>query len=161
MSKFKTSPLTLKEANEFVLKYHRHNGKMPTHRFSIGAIYNNELVGVAIIGNPCSRRLNNKYLVEVRRLCVKDDSPKNTCSYLYGRCWNIWQMMGGKKIITYTYASESGSSMRAVNWLNDHTVIPRKKEWNNWKSRKNRNEQISNYQLKFRWVKELNGKEKG
>ena len=34
-------PLSLKEANEFVTKHHRHNKKCAGHKFSIGAMYKN------------------------------------------------------------------------------------------------------------------------
>ena len=34
-------PLSLKEANEFVTKHHRHNKKCAGHKFSVGAMYKN------------------------------------------------------------------------------------------------------------------------
>ena len=45
-------PMSLKEANDFVTKYHRHNKKCAGHKFSIGAMEGDRLVGVAIIGRP-------------------------------------------------------------------------------------------------------------
>ena len=48
----KVIPLSLKEANEFVTKHHRHNKKCTGHKFSIGAEYQGKLVGVAIVGRP-------------------------------------------------------------------------------------------------------------
>ena len=48
----KIVPLSLKEANEFVTKYHRHNKKCQGYKFSLGAIFKNELVGVVIVGRP-------------------------------------------------------------------------------------------------------------
>ena len=35
----KVIPLSLKEANEFVTKYHRHNKKCAGHKWSVGAIF--------------------------------------------------------------------------------------------------------------------------
>jgi len=148
---FSVVPLSLKEANDFVTKYHRHNKKTVGHKFSIGAIHQDDLVGVAIIGRPVSRHLDEKFTVEVLRVCVKDDSPRNTCSFLYGRCWRIWQAMGGKKILTYTLAIESGSSMKAVGWEKVHTTKP-VKIGKGWTNRGNgRVWQPVNSQLKFRW----------
>ena len=66
----KVIPLSLKEANEFVTKYHRHNKKCTGHKFSIGAEYKGKLVGVAIIGRPVARKLDDKFTLEINRNCV-------------------------------------------------------------------------------------------
>lgn len=44
--------LTLADANAFVTEHHRHNKKCQGHKFSIGAVHEGELVGVAIVGRP-------------------------------------------------------------------------------------------------------------
>ena len=44
---FKTIPLSLKAANDFVTSHHRHNKKTAGHKFSLGVLKENELVGVA------------------------------------------------------------------------------------------------------------------
>ena len=71
-------PLTLADANAFVTLHHRHNKKVQGHKFSIGATENNNLVGVAIIGRPVSRHLDDGLTMEVTRLTVLDNAPKNT-----------------------------------------------------------------------------------
>jgi|TARA_B100001093_G_C26690945_1_gene954779 hypothetical protein len=152
---FITVPLTLKEANEFVTTHHRHNKKCQGHRFSIGCIKDNDMVGVAICGRPLSRRLDSQFVLEVLRVCIKDPAPKNACSYLYARAWKIWQSMGGNKILTYTLASESGASMRAVGWDKVSETKPLSKNAKGWETRDNRQTQPVNFQLKFRWEKEL------
>jgi len=152
---FITVPLTLKEANEFVTTHHRHNKKCQGHRFSIGCIKDNDMVGVAICGRPLSRRLDSQLVLEVLRVCIKDPAPKNACSYLYARAWKIWQSMGGNKILTYTLASESGASMRAVGWDKVSETKPLSKNAKGWETRDNRQTQPVNFQLKFRWEKEL------
>ena len=103
-------PISLREAREFVGNFHRHNKPPQGGKFAIGASYDDRLVGVAIVGNPVARRMMDGFTAEVVRVCVQDDAPKNTCSFLYGRCWRIWQQMGGKRMITYTLQSEAGSS---------------------------------------------------
>ena len=89
---YRTVPVSLKAANDFITEHHRHNKKVTGHKFSIGALYNNKMVGVAIIGRPVSRHLDEKYTVEVLRVCIQDPAPKNACSFLYGRAWRIWQL---------------------------------------------------------------------
>jgi|TARA_B100001939_G_scaffold300634_1_gene276694 hypothetical protein len=152
---FSCIPLTLKKANEFVEKHHRHNKKCQGHRFSLGILYYNELVGVAICGRPLARKIDQELTLEVLRVCIKEPSPKNACSFIYGKCWSIWKKMGGKKIITYTLATESGSSMKAVGWKKVSETKPFK-EGKGWTTRKNRIWQPVNSILKYRWENAAN-----
>ena len=149
-------PLSLKEANEFVTKYHRHNKKCAGHKFSIGAVYKNEIVGVVIVGRPVARKLDNRFTLEINRNCVLDTAPKGTCSFLYSRAIKIWQTMGGKKIITYTLETESGSSLKAVNFNKETTVQTFKKN-TGWTTRTNRIWQEVQATPRIRWGKEFNG----
>ena len=151
-----TIPLSLKEANEFVTKYHRHNKKCAGHKFSIGAVYKNEIVGVVIVGRPVARKLDNRFTLEINRNCVLDTAPKGTCSFLYSRVIKIWQTMGGKKIITYTLETESGSSLKAVNFNKETTVQTFKKN-TGWTTRTNRIWQEVQATPRIRWGKEFNG----
>ena len=155
MSKYlKVIPLSLKEANNFIDKYHRHNKRCAGHKFSIGAEYQGKLVGVAIIGRPVARKLDDKLTLEINRNCVLDDAPKGTCSFLYARAIKIWQSMGGKKIITYTLKTESGSSLKAVNF-NQETTVQTFKKNTGWITRANRVWQKVQATPRIRWGKEL------
>lgn len=111
-------PLTLRVANDFVAKHHRHSERTARNggKFAIGAEAAGRLVGVAIVGNPVSASLMDGVTAEVLRVCVLPDAPRNTCSFLYGRCWRIWQQMGGQRMITYTLSKESGASLRGAGW---------------------------------------------
>ena len=150
----KVVPLSLKEANEFVTKYHRHNKKCQGHKFSLGAIFKNELVGVVIVGRPVSRRLDDKLTLEINRNCVLDNAPKGTCSFLYSKAIKVWQTMGGKKIITYTLNYESGSSLKAVNFKKEKLVQIFKKN-TGWTTRANRVWQEVQKTPRIRWGMEL------
>tara|TARA_R100001082_G_C4226712_1_gene101504 strand:- start:54 stop:512 length:459 start_codon:yes stop_codon:yes gene_type:complete len=145
----KVIPISIKEANEFVLNFHRHSKPTQGGKFAIGATTEN-LVGVAIVGRPISRRLDNTFTAEVLRVCVSETSPKNTCSFLYGRCWRIWQQMGGNKLITYTLKKESGASLKGVGWK----IMGETGGWKDnkgWTTRPQREWQPIYGQLKFRW----------
>ena len=72
------------------------------------------LVGAAIAGRPVSRMLDNGQTIEVTRL-VSDGTP-NACSCLLGAMRRVARAMGYARIITYTLASESGTSLRAAGW---------------------------------------------
>lgn len=54
MSSLFAVPLTLREANDFVAQFHRHNGRTSRDggKFAIGCSDGDQLVGVAIVGRP-------------------------------------------------------------------------------------------------------------
>ena len=145
-------PIKLKEANEFVTNFHRHNKQVQGCKFCIGASSIDGLVGIAIVGRPISLHKDDGLTAEVTRLCVLDSSPKGTCSFLYSASWRAWKAMGGTRIITYTLQSESGSSLRGSGWkvLHESPAVKHK----GWQSRPNREWQEVTGQAKFCWSKE-------
>ena len=107
-------PVSLKEANAFVERYHRHHKPVVGHKFSIGATDGETIVGVAIVGRPVSRYLDDGMTLEVTRCCT--DGTRNACSILYSAAWRAARAMGYKKIITYILESESGVSLKASGY---------------------------------------------
>lgn len=107
-------PIPLAEANAFVERNHRHHGKTAGHKFSIAAARAGRIVGVAIVGRPVSRYLDDGWTLEVNRLCT--DGTKNACSFLYAAAWRAARAMGYKRLVTYILESESGTSLRAAGW---------------------------------------------
>lgn len=72
------------------------------------------LVGVAIIGRPVARMWDNGQTVEVTRLAT--DGTPHVCSMLYAAAWRAAKALGYTRLITYTQAGETGSSLRAAGW---------------------------------------------
>lgn len=107
-------PIKFKEAAEFVRRHHRHHKPPCGHLFSVAAAEDNMIVGVAIIGRPVSRLLDNGFTAEVTRLCT--DGTKNVCSMLYAAAWRAARALGYKRLITYILSSESGVSLKAAGW---------------------------------------------
>lgn len=107
-------PISLKDANDYVEAKHRHHRKTQGHKFSIGVYEGNTLHGVAIVGRPLSRFLDDGMTLEVLRLCT--DGTYNACSILYGRSAKIAKDMGYTKIITYILQDELGTSLKASGW---------------------------------------------
>lgn len=107
-------PVFQKEAFAFVAKYHRHHKKPVGSIFQVAVSNGNEIVGVAIVGRPVARMLQNGTTAEVTRLCT--NGTPNACSMLYSACWRIAKNMGYVKLITYILESETGISLRASNW---------------------------------------------
>ncbi|MCM1062065.1 MAG: hypothetical protein NC452_17510 [Eubacterium sp.] len=110
----KIIPLTLRTANEYVAKHHRHHKPVAGCKFCIGCENGGQLVGVAICGRPVSRYYDNGTTLEINRLCT--DGTKNACSKLYGACVRIAREMGYAKVITYILESEDGASLKASNF---------------------------------------------
>ena len=108
-------PLTLKQANAYVIEKHRHHGKVQGYKFAIGVYEDDILHGVAIVGHPQGRYDDDGETVEVLRLCT--DGKRNACSMLYGRCAKVAKDLGYKKIITFILESESGISLKASGWI--------------------------------------------
>ena len=107
-------PITLAEANAFVAQHHRHHKPVVGHKFSIGCSSGDHIVGVAIVGRPVARYLDDGWTLEVNRLCT--DGTKNACSMLYAAAWRAARAMGYKKIVTYILETESGTSLKAAGW---------------------------------------------
>ena len=108
-------PTTLEEANGFVAKHHRHHKPTVGHKYSIAVADDAEQVrGVAIVGRPVARRLDNGWTLEVNRVCT--DGTPHACSKLYAAAWRIAREMGYKRLITYTLPEEGGASLRGAGW---------------------------------------------
>lgn len=113
--KFNLVPLPLDEANAFVEQFHRHHGAVRGYKFALGLAHvGGDIVGVAIVGRPVARRLDNGITLEVTR--VATDGTKDACSALYGACRRAAFALGYKKLVTYTLDSESGTSLRAAGY---------------------------------------------
>lgn len=75
---------TLREANAFVERLHRHHGRAVGHKWSLAAYKDGRLCAVAIVGRPSGRYLDDGNTLEVTRLC--SDGTRNACSALYAAC---------------------------------------------------------------------------
>lgn len=142
------TPVTLKEANGFVQKYHRHHKPSVGHKFSIGVRKDGEMVGVAICGRPVSRHYDDGYTLEINRLCT--DGTHNACSILYGAAYRAAKAMGYKRVITYILESESGVSLKASGYQCEGKAGGL--EWNGDRKPK---EEIYPREMKTRWVKKI------
>lgn len=107
-------PVSFAEACHFVEHWHRHHRPPPGHKFSIGVAEGTLLVGVAIVGRPVARHYDDGQTLEVTRAAT--DGTPNANSMLYGAAARAAFALGYRRLITYTQAAESGSSLRAAGW---------------------------------------------
>lgn len=110
-------PITLREARAFVAAHHRHHRAPRGCRFVIGLEETDKgaIVGVAVVGRPSARHLDDGRTAEVTRLCVLDGHP-SACSKLYGACWRAARAIGYRRLVTYTLPEEGGASLRGAGW---------------------------------------------
>lgn len=145
-------PLTLKQANELVSKFHRHHKPCVGHRFSLGVIDDRgDLHGAAIVGRPVSRELNQYDIAEITRL-VTDGFP-NACSALYGACARVAKEMGFVSIQTYILENETGISLKSSGYIFDH--LTNGGNWNHsWRKGRREDQPMCPKQLWIRKLKE-------
>ena len=113
------TPITFEQACVMVRAWHRHHRPPTGHKFSIGLAENEDLpptlVGAIIVGRPVARHYDDGHTLEVLRSVVADDIP-NGNSMLYGAAWRAAKALGYRRLITYTQAGETGSSLRGAGW---------------------------------------------
>ena len=106
----KVTPITLREANAFVELNHRHHKPVAGCLFCVAVQSDENVLGVAIVGRPVARMLDDGYTAEVTRCCT--DGTPNACSMLYRAAWRAASALGYRKLITYTLPQEGGASLR-------------------------------------------------
>lgn len=114
MSALALQPITLREACAFVVAHHRHHGAPRGCCFCVAANDGDAVVGVAIVGRPVARMLQDGYTAEVVRLCTL--GAPNVPSLLYAACWRAARAIGYRRLVTYTLPEEGGGSLRAAGW---------------------------------------------
>ena len=107
-------PIDFQTACGFVATWHRHHQPPVGHKFSLGVASGDKLVGVAMVGRPVARHYADGLTLEVNRTAT--DGTPNANSMLYGAAWRATKALGYSRLITYTQAGESGSSLRAAGW---------------------------------------------
>mgnify|MGYP001183478322 CR=1 FL=1 len=121
-------PCSLADARAFTAAHHR---RLPTagpgHLWSIGVAVGATPVGVAIVGRPVARMLDDGWTVEVTRCTT--DGTKNACSMLYAAVWRGAQARGYLAATTMTDADEDGASLRGAGWRVETTERPERSGW--------------------------------
>lgn len=144
----KIAPITFKEASSYINQYHRHHKATIGCKFCISVVDDNgQLRGVAVCGRPVSRHLDDGETLEINRVCT--DGARNACSMLYGACCRIAKEMGYRKVITYILESESGTSLKASNFVCEGEAGGK-----HWTGCRNKGQDIP-AEMKKRWVKLL------
>jgi hypothetical protein len=119
-------PVSFREACAFIDAHHRHHTPPRGMKFAIGVAAGDALVGVITVGRPVARHYDDGLTLEVNRSCT--DGYPNANSMLYAAAWRAAKALGYRRLITYTLASEAGSSLRAAGW----TLVGERKPRKGW-----------------------------
>lgn len=113
-------------AFKWIEKLHRHHAPPPGAKLVVSCANEaGDIVGVATLGRPVARMLDDGTTAEVTR--VATDGTPNACSFLYGACRRIAKELGYKRVLTYTLAEEPGTSLKAAGWK--QTTVVRGRSW--------------------------------
>lgn len=107
-------PCSIQDAKAFVLAHHRHHPPPVGGLFALAVALGETVHGVAIVGRPVARMSDDGWTAEVTR--VATDGTPNACSMLYGAAWRACRALGWRRLLTYTLATEPGTSLRAAGW---------------------------------------------
>lgn len=113
MSRLDLCPVTLADACSYVEQHHRHHPAPQGGLFAVGVARGGAVVGVAIVGRPVARLLNDGWTA-VTRVCT--DGARHACSKLYAAAWRAARALGYRRLVTYTLPQEGGASLRAAGW---------------------------------------------
>jgi hypothetical protein len=115
-------PMTFQRACAFIAAHHRHHRPPQGLKFAVGVASEGALVGVAVVGRPVARHLDDGFTAEVTRTCT--DGTPNANSALYGASWRAARALGYQRLITYTQQEESGTSLRAAGFKPTANLTP-------------------------------------
>lgn len=87
-------PLSLRAANDFVARLHRHHQPARGHKFSVGVEAGGVLVGVAIAGRPVARHYDDGLTLEVNRTCTDGTEPTVVADEQDCQCARCGSSMG-------------------------------------------------------------------
>lgn len=108
-------PCTRDAARAFIAAHHRHHG-VPVGWLWLHGVHDADgvLAGIAVVGRPVARGLDDGLTMEVTRLCTL--GVRNACSMLYSAARRAAIAKGYRRGLTYILDSEHGSSLLAAGW---------------------------------------------
>lgn len=125
-------PATLREANNFVRRWHSHNKPVKGCMFAAACeTRGRDVVGVAIVGRPIAPALQDGRTIEVTRVATPGLRADRRCwgamSMLLRSVWQAAWALGVRRGVSYTRSDESGRGYEAAGWVAVATTRP--EEW--------------------------------
>ena len=151
VTELKVCPITLREAQEYIKRYHRHCGPPKFHKFSVALKVEGELdfVGVGVASTPKARAQMDGETLEINRVC-SDTRYADVCSKLYALMIRAGKSMGYRRFISYTLPEENGTSLKAAGFYFDGMTEERPRGWDS--DKRPRNTEKYPQGAKSRWI---------
>ena len=116
-------PVTLTEARRLVAEHHEHSEAPLSWKFGTGIAVDGTLVGVAMVGRPSARALDQHRSVEITRVCLTEAGAyRNAASMLYGAACRMAAAGGYRVAYTYTLEHEDAACVRAAGFELDEEL---------------------------------------
>ncbi len=149
----KIIPITLREADTLIRTWHRdhrHHLPVKAHRFSLGLLDGDRLVGAVIVGIPMARLTDRHQVAEVTRLAA--DGTPNACSRLLSAASKAAAAQGYARVEMFVAPTERSAPafLRAAGFRFDGESSGR--QWSHDRKTDNRSRRTSTPGPKHRWV---------
>lgn len=148
------------EVKDFINKHHRHLNASLGDKFRV-VIRNgvgNKVIACAMMGRPVSRFLDNGKTLEITRVAVNNNLPReltqNACSQIYAKCCKWAKENGYDSVITYTMEHEIGASLKSANFTHEYTQ-PKSRRKSSWDSPSRKRKDVTPNCPKKRWRRKL------
>tara|TARA_Y100001938_G_scaffold61511_1_gene85555 strand:- start:822 stop:1532 length:711 start_codon:yes stop_codon:yes gene_type:complete len=158
-------PLPRKDRKQFVNAYlnyiHQHNGAVTGWTDVLTIRDQVSVFGLLVMSYPVARKNDDGLTLEVTRLALMTDVPKNAASKLLGRAAVIAKAKGYERLISYSLENQGGTCYAAAGWtMDDHIVVSRQ-----WSPKRRRQKVLDSdsallMQNKRRWSKNLTQKKR-
>lgn len=148
--------ITYEQTKRWLIEKH-YAHRMPSISYAFGLFRYDELIGIVTYGSPPSQPLCKgicgeeyaKYVLELNRLCINSDAPKNSASFLVGRTTKMLP----RDTIIVSYADSSmehiGKIYQATNFI--YTGLSAKRtEWREKGKNTHSKSVCDMYDLEFR-----------
>jgi len=132
-------PCSRDPALVYLRKVHRHHGRPQGFKLALACLEEatGRVCGVAMLGRPIARGLDDGYTWEVVRLAT--DGTPNACSALLGACARLCRVLR-LRVVTYTLPEEGGASLRAAGW--EHRARTHRTPERTWANRPDREDWV-------------------
>jgi hypothetical protein len=118
-------PISLRDANAHIVRFHAHHPRVRGCKYCIGAIDEHGVLrGVVVVERPKARMLDDDHTLELTRVCT--DRTVHVASMLIAAAARAAFAMGARRVISYVLETESGTSYRAAGWtrVEDERGVP-------------------------------------
>ena len=118
---FRIEPMKIERARGLNEEWHSRLPKLANYWncFAYGAIFENRYYAVACWSDPVARLLNSRQMLELRRMAIAPDAPKNTASRMLAIMTRLIRLAypSIKTLVSYQdTAVHTGTIYKAAGW---------------------------------------------